>query len=80
MTKTLEWLDLNRPQSKEETPSGLSLQNTFTVKEQLLKELLELEKQAEVLKRSDQGVDFSMLQTYKEMIHSRQVYFSQLSR
>ena len=80
MNNAKEWIALNRPQTKEETSSGLSLQNTSKVKEQLLKELVELEKQAEVLKQGEHGVDFSMLQTYKEMIQSRQSYFNQLTR
>lgn len=79
MTKTMEWIALNRPEPKEETSSGVSLQNTSSVKEQLLKELIELEKQSEMLRTDQHHVDFSMIQTYREMIHSRESFFNELS-
>lgn len=81
MKKAIGSLDLNRPQSRHETPGGVRLQNTEVLKEKLLAELVELEKQMETLKsKPSPRVDFSMLQTYKEMIHSRKILFNELSR
>ena len=80
MKKAIGSLDLNRPQSRQETPGGVRLQNTELLKSKLLQELVELEKQMELLRSDANKVDFSMLQTYKEMIHSRKVLFNQLSR
>lgn len=73
-------LDLNRPEHTSETAGGARLQDTNSVKEKLLGELVELEKQMEVLERASSGVDFSMMQTYKEMIHSRKMLFNELNR
>lgn len=80
MKKAIGSLDLNRPQSRHETAGGVSLQNTVLVKEKLLEELVELEKQMEVLESQDTFTDFSMMQTYKEMIHSRKSFFNELNR
>ena len=79
MKKAIGDLDLNRPELRHETAGGVALQNTESVKEQLLEELVELEKQMEVLEAQAATVDFSMLQTYKEMIHSRRVFFNELN-
>lgn len=73
-------LDLNRPEHTGETAGGARLQDTTQVKEQLLAELVELEKRMEVLEGASNSVDFSMIQTYKEMIHSRKVLFNELNR
>ena len=80
MNKTFEPLILNHPDSREETPSGVRLQNTNVVKEKLLEELVELEKQMTLLKSEGNSTDFSMLQTYREMIHDRQMFFNELTR
>ncbi len=79
MNKAIGSLDLNRPTSRHETSGGVRLQNTELLKEKLLEELVELDKQMEILQSESNQVDFSMLQTYKEMIHSRRVLFNQLS-
>ena len=79
MRRAIGSLDINRPQLRHETLGGVSLQNTSKVKEKLLQELLELEKQMELLKSESGKVDFSMMQTYKEMIHSRKTLFNELS-
>ncbi|MEE8059561.1 MAG: hypothetical protein V3T17_17265 [Pseudomonadales bacterium] len=80
MEKSIVSLDINRPQFRHETAGGVRLQNTGLVKEKLLEELVELEKQMELLKSESSSVDFSMMQTYKEMIHSRKTLFNELSR
>lgn len=80
MKKAIGTLDLNRPQPRQETSGGARLRNTQWVKDQLLAELVELEKQMEQMKADSETVDFSMLQTYKEMIHSRKIFFNQLNR
>jgi hypothetical protein len=79
MKKAIGCLDLNRPELRHETAGGVALQNTKSVKDKLLEELVELEKQMEVLEAGAVTVDFSMLQTYKEMIHSRRVFFNELN-
>lgn len=79
MSNAIASLDLNRPQCKRQTLGGVPLRNTELVKQQLLAELVELEKQMEVLKSDANRVDFSMIQTYKEMIHSRRQFFNELN-
>jgi hypothetical protein len=79
MKNVIGTLDLNRPASKHETAGGVRLQNIESVKEQLLAELVELEKQMEVLQSTQGATDFSMMQTYKEMIHSRKAFFNELN-
>lgn len=80
MNKAIGSIDLNRPQARYETAGGVRLENTELLKEKLLEELVELDKQMEVLESSGEKVDFSMLQTYKEMINSRRRFFNELSR
>ena len=80
MDKAIGSLDLNRPESKQETPGGARLQNTALLKGRLLEELVELDKQLEVLSKQEDHIDFSMMQTYKEMIHSRKTLFNKLNR
>jgi hypothetical protein len=50
---------------------GIDFNNTYLLKEQLIREITSLERQRENVRMTDKTVDFSMLQTYKEMIHSR---------
>lgn len=45
--------------------------NTNLLREQLIREITGLERQLEQLKISDNNRDFSLQQTYREMIHSR---------
>lgn len=80
MKKAIGTLDLNRPQPRQETSGGARLHNTESVKEKLLAELVELEKQMEQMEANSETTDFSMLQTYKEMIHSRKSFFNELNR
>ena len=80
MEKAIGSLDLNRPESKQETHGGARLQNTALLKGRLLEELVELDKQLEVLSKQEDHIDFSMMQTYKEMIHSRKTLFNKLNR
>lgn len=58
--------------------SQANLNNNYALKEQLLREMLALNKQREELEVGANSVDFSMLQTYKEMIHSRQLLLDQI--
>jgi len=80
MTKTMELLALNQRRQKEELTNRRNLQNTGVLKEQLLNEVRELEKQAARLQLTEDGVNFSMIQTYREMIHSREKLFSELTK
>ncbi|HUH38885.1 MAG TPA: hypothetical protein VL027_13160 [Spongiibacteraceae bacterium] len=80
MKNSVDTLSLNRPPSRWETLAGVRLQNTEPVKEQLLQELIELESQLAHLKDANGRHDFSLVQTYRDMIHSRRVMFHQLNR
>lgn len=64
--------------SKRRLNTGANLNKNYALKEQLVREMLALNKQREELEVKASGVDFSMLQTYKEMIHSRQTLLEQI--
>ena len=73
-----EELDLHRPQGRADL--GIPrLSNVAAVKQQLLQEIIELQRQLDSTSASG-GVDFSLIQTYREMIHSRRALFNQLER
>ena len=55
------------------------LTDTHALRTQLLGEMLELDKQRIDLETGATQIDFSMLQTYKEMIHSRRALYDQVS-
>ena len=78
MGKTIGSLKLGKPTAKHQTLGGVGLQNTRFVKTQLLEELVKLDAQMESLRASEDAIDFSMMQTYKEMIHSRQLHYREL--
>ena len=78
MGKAIGSLNLGKPSSKNETQGGVGLQNTDLVKAKLLEELVELEAQMERLKSAGDAIDFSMMQTYKEMIHSRKLFYKEI--
>lgn len=59
---------------------GVTFQSIPKVKEQLIREITNLERQLEAMRLSDDMIDFSMLQTYKEMIHSRREMLDHLPR
>lgn len=80
MESAITSLDINRPQWEPCTLSGLPLQDTESLKEKLLGELVMLEKRAGELQDGGNTYDFSLLQTCKEMIHSRRLLFNQLNR
>ena len=44
-----------------------------------LEELVELEKRMKTLESESPSVDYSMIQTYREMIHSRKAFFNELN-
>ena len=55
------------------------LNNTNELKERLVHEMIELDKQKQHLEHgSKTGVDFGMIQSYKEMIQSRRVLLDQI--
>ena len=56
------------------------LHNTDALKQQLMGEMLELDKQKQQLSLSQTEVNFSMLQTYREMIQSRRMLLDRLNR
>ncbi|MBR9912207.1 MAG: hypothetical protein GYB33_17840 [Gammaproteobacteria bacterium] len=45
--------------------------NSIAMREQLMREINSLESKLKQLKLLDDGVDYSLEQTYREMIHSR---------
>lgn len=55
------------------------LTSTHSLRTQLLGEMIELDKKRVELEDGAMHIDFSMLQTYKEMIHSRRVLLDQVS-
>lgn len=74
-----EELDLHRPQARSDL--GVPrLSNVSAVKQQLLQEIIELQRQLDGTGSAPGGVDFSLIQTYREMIHSRRALFNQLER
>lgn len=76
---TVGSLNLHRPPSRRENLAGVKLRNIQAVKEKLLEEMVELESQLEKIKGGD-PIDFSLLQTYREMLHSRRQFFRELDR
>lgn len=79
MGNAIASLNLNRPQCKRQTSGGVSLCNIEPVKSQLLTEMVALEQHMEALSSDAGALDFSMIQTYKEMIRSRQQFFNELN-
>jgi len=61
---------------------GINFNNTDPLREQLIREITNLERQLEHLRLTDdgEGIDFSMLQTYKELIQCRKGMLSDLPR
>lgn len=60
------------------THVGISFNNTVFLKAQLENEITKLERQLQHLRLSEDAANFSMVQTYKEMISSRRVMLSDL--
>ncbi len=77
---TVDNLNLHRPPSRRVSLTGVSLQHTELIKEQLLQELVTLESRMDAIKSAGRPLDFCALQTCREMIHSRRQLFRQLSR
>ena len=59
---------------------GIGFNSTSLLKDQLIREITDLERQRDGVRLVNNTVDFSMLQTYKEMIHSRREMLSDLPR
>jgi len=57
---------------------GVNFNNMTLVKAQLQEEITRLERQLENIQSDDQGAKFALLQTYKEMIHSRRGMLNEL--
>ena len=56
------------------------LSGTDKLREQLINEITRFERQLVNLKGADQSVDFSLIQTYKELIHARKELLDRLPR
>lgn len=59
---------------------GVSFNRMAPLRMQLIREITCLERQLEHMKLNQMSVDFSMLQTYKEMIHCRREMLGSLPR
>ena len=59
---------------------ALNWPDTTALRERLLLEISALERQREQREQIDGKMDFSLQQTCKEMIHSRQMLYRQLGR
>lgn len=57
---------------------GVNFNRTEPLREKLIGEITRFERQLDSLKLKDQTVDFSMIQTYKELIHSRKEMLNRL--
>lgn len=68
-----------RIKKKLNSIDSTKLHNPNQLKQHLIKEMLELDKQKQALEASNSQVDFSMMQTYKEMIQSRRVLLEQIN-
>lgn len=80
MTKYSVDYDLHRPPARENVTGSPRMSNVSAVREHLLKEIVELESRLEHLKSAGSAPDFSLMQTYREMIKARKDLFHQLSR
>ncbi|MEH6593179.1 MAG: hypothetical protein V7746_23110 [Halioglobus sp.] len=58
----------------------LNWSGTTQLRERLLNEICALDRQCDLLEQIDGKIDFSLQQTCREMIHSRQVLYRQLGR
>lgn len=66
--------------SRPQNALTATLNPTEQLQEQLLAEITRFERQLGSLKLNDDSVDFAMIQTYKELIHSRKDMLNQLPR
>ncbi len=57
---------------------GVSLGHTEALRDQLVAEITEYERQQAALKLNGTEVNFSMIQTYKELIHARREMLNKL--
>ena len=78
--ETRNSLHLHRPPSRKESLAGVRLQNIQAVKAKLLEEIVELESQLDKVKGSGDPGKLALIQTYREMIHSRRKFFAELDR
>jgi len=66
--------------SKPQHSFNAHLSGTDKLREQLINEITRFERQLANLKGADQPVDFSLIQTYKELIHARKELLDRLPR
>lgn len=80
MKKGTDTLNINRPPSRRDTLNSAKLRNVDATREHILQEIIELESQLDRLKCKAGPVDFSMIQTYREMIATRKRFFEEISK
>lgn len=68
-----------RVKKKLNSIDSTKLHSPNELKEQLIKEMLELDQLKQALENESATVDFSMRQTYKEMIQSRRALLEQIN-
>ncbi|GAB1265520.1 hypothetical protein NBRC116493_28680 [Aurantivibrio infirmus] len=57
---------------------GITFNNMVFLRSQLEDEITKLERQLQSLRLADQGANFAMVESYKEMIHSRRGMLTEL--
>jgi len=57
---------------------GVTLAQTQPLRDKLIAEITEYQRQQAALKLNGNQVDFSLIQTYKELIHARQEMLQRL--
>jgi hypothetical protein len=63
-----------------DTGPSLNWRDTSELRQSLLQDISTLDRQRELLEQVDGKIDFSLQQTCREMIHSRQRLYCQLRR
>lgn len=67
-----------RIKNKSTPIDSSKLHNPNELKERLIREMLEIDTQRQAMELSGEPVDFSLIQTYKEMIQSRRKLLEQI--
>lgn len=68
-----------RIKKKLNSIDSTKLHNPNELKQRLIKEMLDLDKQKQAIEANNSPFDFSMHQTYKEMIQSRRILLEQIN-
>lgn len=69
---------MSRPSKAMAVGVDVNTERTQKLREKLIAEITEYERQQAALKLNGNQVNFSMIQTYKELIHARREMLEQL--